>query len=462
MPTSDEHPAARALAGRHRLRWWEPIPWILALAFYFLFPRHLGFGTELLITILFAISLDLALGYAGIVTLGHAAFFGAGAYTVGMLAHHGIWNEPITGLDRCAAVVAAVIGLLSGPRAAAHHRPDAADADALHHGAAGGGGQPRPRLDRRLRRPDQHHDPAAVRRCSSSIRCIPKTQYLYVLGVLFVCFVFVRTLVYSPFGQSLTGIRENTLRMHAVGAPVRTRLVICYTISAAIAGIAGGAVGAGQRLRQSGDARPRPRRDRADHPGARRLRPALRRLRRRRRLHGAVALPRRRSIRPPGSSASACCWCCDRAVRAQRHPRPRRDADGAAEAQAPKRVMTEPLLETRALSNNFGALAPRATSTSARSRRASRADRPERRRQDHVHQPAHRRAAAERRQGAAQGRRHHRDAAGRAGQARHRPHLPDQPPVPRPVGAGERLHRGRRARRRRARHVPARRHARRT
>jgi len=65
------------------------------------------------------------------------------------------------------------------------------------------------------------------------------TQYLYALAVLFVCFAFVRTLVYSPFGQSLTGIRENALRMHAVGTPVRRRLVICYTISAAIAGIAG-------------------------------------------------------------------------------------------------------------------------------------------------------------------------------------------------------------------------------
>ena len=50
----------------------------------------------------------------------------------------------------------------------------------------------------------------------------------------------MRTLVYSPFGQSLTGIRENVLRMHAVGSPVRRRLIICYTISAAIAGIAGG------------------------------------------------------------------------------------------------------------------------------------------------------------------------------------------------------------------------------
>jgi branched-chain amino acid transport system permease protein len=66
------------------------------------------------------------------------------------------------------------------------------------------------------------------------------TQFLYTLVVLFVCFLFVRTLVYSPFGQSLTGIRENILRMHAVGSTVRVRLVTCYTISAAIAGIAGG------------------------------------------------------------------------------------------------------------------------------------------------------------------------------------------------------------------------------
>ena len=151
-------------------------------------------------------------------------------------------------------------------------------------------------------------DPAAVRACSSSIRCFRKTQYLYVLGVLLVCFVFVRTLVYSPFGQSLTGIRENMLRMHAVGAPVRARLVLCYTISAAIAGIAGGLWAQANAYVNLSDARPRPRRHRADHPGARRLRPALRRLRRRGRLHGARRTSCRRSIRPPGSSASACCW----------------------------------------------------------------------------------------------------------------------------------------------------------
>jgi branched-chain amino acid transport system permease protein len=77
VPGGADHPAALALAGRHRLRVWEPIPWVLAIVFYFAFPTHLGFGTELLITILFALSLDLVLGYAGIVTLGHATLPGS-------------------------------------------------------------------------------------------------------------------------------------------------------------------------------------------------------------------------------------------------------------------------------------------------------------------------------------------------------------------------------------------------
>jgi branched-chain amino acid transport system permease protein len=217
---------------------WEPIPWVLALAFYVAFPKYLGFGTELLVTILFAISLDLVLGYAGIVTLGHAAFFGAGAYTVGILAKHGIWNEPITSLT-LAAVAAAVVGLGSGlvllrtrgltllmlTLCTMALLEEAAN---LGHEYTGGfdglDSLPIPPL-------------LGVFEFNP---LYPKTQYLYVLAVLFLCFVFVRTLVYSPFGQSLTGIRENMLRMHAVGAPVRARLVTCYTLSAAIAGIAGG------------------------------------------------------------------------------------------------------------------------------------------------------------------------------------------------------------------------------
>ena len=233
-----QSPAAQALVERHRLRIWEPLPWILAIAFYVAFPNYLGFGTELLVAILFALSLDLALGYAGIITLGHAAFFGAGAYTVGMLAYHGIWTEPITSL-LLAALAAAIIGLLSGlvllRTSGLTLLMLTLCTMALLEEAANMG-----------------HDYTGGFDGLASLPISPlfglfefdplysNTQYLYVLAVLFLCFVFVRTLVYSPFGQSLTGIRENTLRMHAVGSPVRTRLVTCYTISAAIAGIAGG------------------------------------------------------------------------------------------------------------------------------------------------------------------------------------------------------------------------------
>lgn len=232
------HPAALALAGRHRLRWWEPLPWLLALGFYVAFPRHLGFGTEVLVTVLFALSLDLVLGYAGIVTLGHAAFFGTGAYTVGILAKHGIWNEPLTGLV-LAGLAAAAVGLGSGlvllrtrgltllmlTLCTMALLEEAAN---LGHDFTGGFDG----LDSLVIAP--------LLGAFEFNPLYPTTQYLYALAVLLVCFALVRTLVYSPFGQSLTGIRENILRMHAVGAPVPARLAACYTISAAIAGIAGG------------------------------------------------------------------------------------------------------------------------------------------------------------------------------------------------------------------------------
>jgi branched-chain amino acid transport system permease protein len=233
-----DNPAARALMRRHRLRWWETLPWIAALAFFFTFPDYLSFGNELLVVILFALSLDLALGYAGIITLGHAAFFGAGAYTVGMLAFYGVWNEPITSLA-VAAVVAAGVGVLSGLvllrttgltllMLTLCTQALLEEAANMGHDWTGG-------FDGLL-----SLSIAPVFGVFDFNPLYPTTQFLFTLGVLFVCFVFVRTLVYSPFGQSLTGIRENVLRMRAIGSPVRRRLVICYAISAAIAGIAGG------------------------------------------------------------------------------------------------------------------------------------------------------------------------------------------------------------------------------
>ena len=230
--------AAQALAGRHRWRWWEALPWIAGVAVFFVFPTYLAFGTQVLIMILFALSLDLVLGYAGIVTLGHAAFFGAGAYTVGILAQHFGWNEPLSGLV-AAALVAGAIGLASGYVVLRTHGltllmltlctmtllEQAANMGAVWTGGFDG----MPGLSFKKVLGLFNFDVLYFR-----------VQYLYALAALFACFLVVRRLVYSSFGQSLTGVRENILRMHAVGAPVQKRLVLAYAISAALAGIAGG------------------------------------------------------------------------------------------------------------------------------------------------------------------------------------------------------------------------------
>jgi branched-chain amino acid transport system permease protein len=236
-PRTPGRAAAQTLAGRHRFKWWELLPWAAAVAVLFLYPTYLAFATQLLIMILFALSLDLVMGYAGIVTLGHAAFFGAGAYTVGILALHFGWNEPFSGL-LAAALVAGAVGFVSGivllrtqgltllmlTLCTMALLEEGANMGAAYTGGFDG----MPGLAFAPLFGVFQFDPLFFR-----------SQYLYALAVLFACFIVVRMLVYSPFGQSLTGIRENVLRMHAVGAPVRWRLVIAYTISAALAGVAG-------------------------------------------------------------------------------------------------------------------------------------------------------------------------------------------------------------------------------
>jgi branched-chain amino acid transport system permease protein len=234
-----ENPGAAAvLERRHRFQWWELLPWAAGIAMFFAFPNYLSFGTQLLVTILFALSLDLVLGYAGIVTLGHAAFFGAGAYTVGMMAQHLGWNEPLSGL-LAAGLVAGAIGLVSGFVLLRTHGLTLLmltlctmtlleqAANMGHHWTGGFDGMPSLTFQKILG-------------LFSFDVLYFKSQYLYALSVLALGFVLVRTLIYSSFGQSLTGIRENLLRMHAVGAPVRGRLIVVYAISAALAGVSGG------------------------------------------------------------------------------------------------------------------------------------------------------------------------------------------------------------------------------
>jgi branched-chain amino acid transport system permease protein len=219
-----------------RWRVTEIVFWLVAIAAFFAFPTHRVLGSQILITGLFALSLDLILGYAGIVSLGHAAFFGVGAYAAGLLAAHG-WGEPLSGL-----VVAGIAGALVGyatsflvVRGTDLARLmvtlgiglmlfEAANQAAFITGGADG------------------LSGVTMRKVLGiySFDLAGTTAYLYSLAVLFLLFVIARRIVNSPFGLSLRGVRENVKRMPAIGSPVTRRLIAIYTVSAAMAGIAGG------------------------------------------------------------------------------------------------------------------------------------------------------------------------------------------------------------------------------
>jgi branched-chain amino acid transport system permease protein len=175
------------------------------------------------------------LGYAGILTLGHAAFLGLGAYTAGLLAVHG-WGEPLTGL-LAGAAVAAIVGFATSflvvrgedltrlmvTLGLGFLLYEAANKAAFVTGGVDGlSGVTMWKLFGVF-----------------PFDLAGRTAYPYSLAVLFIVFLFLRRLARSPFGLALRGIRENRSRMPAIGVPVRRRLVAAFTLGAAIAGIAG-------------------------------------------------------------------------------------------------------------------------------------------------------------------------------------------------------------------------------
>ena len=219
-----------------RIRWTEWIPFVVALAGFFLLPEYLALGSRILIFILFALSLDLILGYAGIVTLGHSAFFGLGAYTAGILSAKLGVTDPFIQLS-CSAIAAAILGVATGAiilrtRALTLLMLTLAITAILLEIAnkwtsmtGGADGLSGVKVDPILG--------------MFRFDLYGKTAFFYCLAVLFVGWLVVRRIIYSPYGAMLTGIRENSTRMHAVGAPVYWRLVMIYTISATMAGTAG-------------------------------------------------------------------------------------------------------------------------------------------------------------------------------------------------------------------------------
>ena len=224
------------LARRDRFRVAEALPWLLAMAAYFVFPNQMILGGQTLIMILFALSLDLILGFAGIVTLGHAAYFGVGAYGAALLITDLGWSEPISGLV-CGAVLAAIAGFLSGwlllrYRGLALLVLTLSTTIMLQQ------------LGNLFRDFTGGYDGIPGINIAPLFGLFDydlygHTYYLYSLGVLLIALYAVRRIVYSPFGQALVGLRENVARMHALGSPVHWRLVVAYTISAGLAGVAG-------------------------------------------------------------------------------------------------------------------------------------------------------------------------------------------------------------------------------
>jgi branched-chain amino acid transport system permease protein len=219
-----------------RWHWAEIVFWIAALGCAFVFPSRYLIMTEIVRLGLFALSLDLILGYAGIVSLGHAAFFGVGAYGAGLLALHGVVTEPVIALV-AAGLAAMALGFLTSflvirgvdltrlmvtlgiallLEALAERFSDVTGGT---DGLQGIEMQPILRL--------------------FAFDMFGKTGFFYSLAVTFMLFLLARRIVHSPFGLSLRAIRNNPLRAAAIGIPVNKRLVAIYTVAAFYAGIAG-------------------------------------------------------------------------------------------------------------------------------------------------------------------------------------------------------------------------------
>ncbi len=220
---------------RHPLSWIDALPWVAAVALYFAFPGYLALGTQVMIQATFALALDLALGFGGVASLGHAAFFGVGAYSAALYALH-VSSEPISGLA-VAAVAGGLAALLVGPvilrtrgitlvmltLAVATLLQNLANSfDAVTGGANGLMGYP-----------------VAPLFGTFAFDLFGNTAYWYAAGVLAVVFFLSKALVNSPFGLTIRGMRENQVRMRMLGVPVVKRLVLLYVISGAFAAVAG-------------------------------------------------------------------------------------------------------------------------------------------------------------------------------------------------------------------------------
>jgi branched-chain amino acid transport system permease protein len=235
VPTTTHDQPRAWIRGQSRWSVFEVLFWLAALLPFYFLPTYLTLASQIAIAALFALSVDLILGYAGIITLGHAMFFGLGAYCAGLITKAG-WGEPLTGLVLAGAFAALVGWLVSFVIVRVRHLAllmitlglgllTAELANSMRWLTGGTDGL-------------QGVDVWPIFG-SFDFDLWGYTAYSYALVALFLGMLLSRRIVHSSFGLSLRGVRENLARMPAIGSPYRRHLQTIYTISAGMAGVAG-------------------------------------------------------------------------------------------------------------------------------------------------------------------------------------------------------------------------------
>lgn len=207
----------------------------VGLAGYWLFPDNLAFLTRVISVALLVLSLDLIVGYCGIASLGQGALYGAGAYAAGIACVHGI-TDPVL-LILIGAAAGAVMGLLMGAiMLRAHGLPQLvlsiAIVQLLHEAAnkassiTGGsdglsGMSPAPLFG------------------LFEFDLWGRSAYLFGLGLLLIVFAVLRFVTRSPFGMVCRGLKEDPLRISALGIYAFPVLLKMFVISGAVAGMGG-------------------------------------------------------------------------------------------------------------------------------------------------------------------------------------------------------------------------------
>ncbi|MFO1413705.1 MAG: branched-chain amino acid ABC transporter permease [Burkholderiales bacterium] len=223
------------LAGAARWRAYEIALPIVALAALVLFPRQAALWNEIAILALFAVSLDLILGYAGIVSLGHAAFFGTGCYVAALFAKH-VTGDPTVGL-LVGIAAGTLLGFASSPFVLR-------GSDLTRLMVTLGIASILYELANKFDKVTGGADGLQGVVIGPLLGLFPfgldgKVAYLYSLAVLVLGVLVARRVVHSPFGYSLKAIRDNRLRAGAIGIDVNRQLAVVYTLAAAMAAAAG-------------------------------------------------------------------------------------------------------------------------------------------------------------------------------------------------------------------------------